>query len=245
MQLDLSTRHGRLKASFPDPAGFMRLPEFVLNLFPLEERLVSMGVKAALDGGRKISCRAGCGACCRQPVPVSLPEAFLLYEMLAGQPDEKKKIVLSRFEAARERLQEHGFADRSLQSDAETGAVVGLALDYFKLNIPCPFLEAESCSIHTHRPMSCREHLVTSPADLCKIPDHPEIRGIDASVSLTQSFALLYAGLAQEPPMILPLPLALEYASERNEMRKRRYEAKSLFTAFFSILENLLPSEPG
>ena len=93
-------------------AGAMRLPEFVHNLFPLEDRLVGMGVRSAQQEGRTVSCRAGCGACCRQPVPVSLPEAFLLYEVVAGQPLEQRERTLARFEAAKEVLQANGFGDR-------------------------------------------------------------------------------------------------------------------------------------
>ena len=38
---------------------------------------------------------------------------------------------------------------------------------YFRLGIPCPFLEQESCSIYAERPITCREFLVTSPAEHC------------------------------------------------------------------------------
>ncbi len=45
-----------------------------------------------------------------------------------------------------------------------------LGIEYFREGIPCPFLEDESCSIHSDRPLACREYLVTSPAYNCIAP---------------------------------------------------------------------------
>lgn len=253
MDIDIPTRYGPLKAAFKAPPGVMRLSEFVFNLFPLEERLVGMGVRAAQGEGRSISCRAGCGACCRQPVPVSMPEAFLLFELLAGQPKDRRAVVLARFESAKEVLQANGFDDRSLElsENLEDGKVAALALDYFRLGLPCPFLEAESCSIHSFRPMSCREHLVTSPAALCSIPTERRaaepsgragVRPILAPASLTHALALLYAALENTSTMVFPLPLALDHAAEQREAREKQFESERLFSSFFAILDSLAAS---
>ena len=61
-----------------------------------------------------------------------------------------------------------------------------LALSYFRLGIPCPFLEEESCSIHPDRPLSCREYLVTSAPIHCaeQAPDKVQGVRLDAMVSL-------------------------------------------------------------
>ena len=243
MDIDVNTKYGRLKARMPDPQGSMRLPEFVFNLFPLEERLVSLGVASAQKEGRSVSCRAGCGACCRQPVPISAPEAFLLYEMMAGLPPERRDLYLGRFIDAKDKLREHGFSDRSLEGEAAAGKeLILMAADYFGLQIPCPFLIDESCSIHPSRPMSCREHLVTSPAELCRSLIHPDIRGIHAPVSLTQVLAQLYAELEGTQPTLLPMPLALDFAVEQRAARIKQYEAKPLFDRFLVQLK--LMAEP-
>ena len=49
-------------------------------------------------------------------------------------------------------------------TDADYSALVGA---YFQEGIACPFLEEESCSIYEERPITCREFLVTSPAEHC------------------------------------------------------------------------------
>lgn len=181
-----------------------------------------------------------------------MPEAFLLYEFLAGQPKDRRENILARFEAAKDVLRSNGFAERSLLgTDHGEKEVLGLALDYFKLSLPCPFLESESCSIHSFRPTSCREHLVTSPSALCSIPatrngaeilPNPEIRPIYAPASLTYALAVLYADLEGSSPMYFPLPLALDYAAEQREARAKKYDTETLFASFFAILDPLLRS---
>jgi Fe-S-cluster containining protein len=248
MEIDIPTRYGPLQARFNVPAGTMRLSEFVFSLFPLEERLMAMAVRAAQQEDRAVSCRAGCGACCRQPIPLSLPEAFLLFEVWARQPTERRGAILSRVESAKAELASLG--DRSLLS-AEHNAkeVVSFAFDYFRLDLACPFLEAESCSIHAHRPMSCREHLVTSPAEHCSVPlerrgenivDNPAIRPVLAPASLTFALAALYAELEGGEPVYVPLVLALDRVVELREARERKHLAVELFASFFRILEPLL-----
>ncbi len=181
-----------------------------------------------------------------------MPEAFLLYEYLAGQPKDRRESVLARFDSTKEVLHANGFGERSLLPEENNEKdVVGLAIDYFKLGLPCPFLEAESCSIHPFRPTACREHLVTSPPEMCSVPGERagtevlyniQIRPVLAPVSLTQALATLYAQLHGTVPVLLPLPLALDNAAEQREAREMKYPAEDLFSSFFAILDPLLRS---
>ncbi|SJZ39604.1 Fe-S-cluster containining protein [Enhydrobacter aerosaccus] len=132
---------------------------------PALQQLVNAVVAAAEDQvvhkGQSISCRKGCGACCRQLVPVSRTEGERLLVLVDAMPAERRQVLKARFAAAEEKIREAGLADRAGRSDRE------LSSAYFALRVPCPFLEEESCSIHTERPLVCREYLVTSAAELC------------------------------------------------------------------------------
>ena len=121
-------------------------------------------VVAAAEAGKSISCRKGCGACCRQLVPVSRTEGERLLALIETMADERRERLRERFATAEAAIEDAGLADRAGRSDRE------LSLAYFALAIPCPFLEEESCSIHPDRPLVCREYLVTSPAELCAGP---------------------------------------------------------------------------
>src|SRR5436305_2819221 len=89
---------------------------------------------------------------------------------------------------------------------------------YFNLGIDCPFLEDESCSIHPDRPLSCREYLVTSPAEHCTAPTRDTIRRVP-----TPGFAMTAFAILDGPPPVgkgcrwVPLVLALEWAEANPE----------------------------
>jgi Fe-S-cluster containining protein len=118
--------------------------------------------------GKPISCRAGCGACCRQLVPLAPSEARALARLVDGLPEPRRSVIRGRFDAALATLEAAGLMSRMGTRTHEERSALGKA--YFQQGIACPFLESESCSIHPDRPMACREYLVTSPAENCRTP---------------------------------------------------------------------------
>jgi Fe-S-cluster containining protein len=114
--------------------------------------------------GKAVSCRKGCGACCRQLVPISRTEGERLLQLIDAMPAERREVLDRRFAAAEAAIAAAGLKQRGERTDRE------LSLAYFALRVPCPFLEDESCSIHAERPLVCREYLVTSPPELCAGP---------------------------------------------------------------------------
>jgi Fe-S-cluster containining protein len=138
-------------------------PVAATAVLPALQGLVNAVVGAA-ETGKDISCRKGCGACCRQLVPISRTEGEALLALVAAMPTERREAVRSRFAAAEAAIVQAGLAESGGRSDR------ALSVAYFALGVPCPFLEEESCSIHPDRPLVCREYLVTSPADLCAGP---------------------------------------------------------------------------
>jgi len=133
------------------------------TVLPALQALVNE-VVSATESGKTISCRKGCGACCRQLVPISRTEGEALLALVEAMPTDRRKTVRARFAAAEAAITEAGLAERGNRSDRE------MSVAYFALRISCPFLEDESCSIHPDRPLVCREYLVTSPAELCAGP---------------------------------------------------------------------------
>jgi Fe-S-cluster containining protein len=151
------------------------IPDGPLNvddLIPLFQRLSSMVAEAAerrvTAQGKAISCRAGCGACCRQAVPVTEGEARRLAALVDDLPEPRRSHVIARFDAAGEALRGAELG-RALLARLATGEAPNRSMvtGYFHLGIACPFLEDESCSIHPQRPMTCREYLVTSDPAHC------------------------------------------------------------------------------
>lgn len=153
------------------PAGSVPATAIVPTLQDLVNTVVAAAEEQVKTAGKTISCRKGCGACCRQLVPISRTEGERLLAVLDALPAGLRAAVQARFAAADARLAQSGLRDGLLDRERRAGRTDReLSTAYFALGIACPFLEDESCSIHPERPLVCREYLVTSPAELCAGP---------------------------------------------------------------------------
>jgi Fe-S-cluster containining protein len=188
----------------------------MLPLFrSLADTIVGIAVEDAEAAGLKISCKAGCGACCRQIVPISKPEAHRLREVVDEMPEERRAEILARFDAAHERLRAAGLMERlAARAFASKPEAATFGLEYFAQGIACPFLENESCSIYAERPISCREYLVTSPAESCARPSPETVRCVPMPGRVSNSFSPLGAQARERSAPWVPLILALRWAAE-------------------------------
>lgn len=219
VNVDLSVGDYRLQGRMSVPAGTTRLRVMLPVIQSLADGMVSLAVKTVEDRGKTISCKKGCGACCRQLVPITEVEARRIGEVVADLPEPRRSAVRERFAQARRKLQEAGMLDRLLartQWSADEFQRVGL--EYFHLGIPCPFLEDESCSIHADRPITCREYLVTSPAQNCARPTAQNIDWVPLAVKVWRELARFDPTPPDAPYLRwVPLVLAPEWATEHHD----------------------------
>jgi Fe-S-cluster containining protein len=188
------------------PEGAVRPAVLLPILQSLSDAMTGITERNLDRLGTKISCREGCGACCRQAVPISPVEASALAEWLGEQPEQRQRVLRERFRQAAARLEESGIAEdiRAFEKMPDRQAAQELGLRYFALGIACPFLEEERCSIHKLRPLRCREYLVTSPAEHCARPAGRDILGVKPPVQLSNILSRWDTdGDAQTPELIL------------------------------------------
>ena len=172
VEFTIGLEEGKFTATATVPAGRTNLTQILPVLRDIEDSLIA-GIASQLNQvGHKISCKAGCGACCRQMVPISIFEAEALAAWIRTLPEASQLELAKRFDAGLRKLGAAGLIDRLVEEDAfaEGESARQLALDYLYVRVPCPFLEDESCSIHPIRPLACREYLVTSPPEHCFDP---------------------------------------------------------------------------
>jgi Fe-S-cluster containining protein len=206
-----------LEATIDVPAAVVPTRRMLPIVQEFTSAVVGMGESYVEQRGKAISCRAGCGACCRQLVPVAETEARHLRDLVAAMPEPRRTAVRDRFADAETRLAAAGMLAR-LRDPAGALATPEIGIEFFRLGIPCPFLEAESCSIHPDRPLSCREYLVTSPAENC---GDPEGRPIDQVP--TPGFAMTSLATLDGPTATgtgvrwVPLVLSLSWADANPE----------------------------
>ena len=172
VEFTLGLPDGKFAVTAVVPAGQTNLTQILPVLQAIDDSLIA-GVGSQLaESGRPISCRAGCGACCRQMVPISIFEAEALATWIRSLPESRQEELALRFQNALRKLAASGLIDRMVNEDwlAETESARRLALEYLYERVACPFLEDESCSIHPIRPLICREYLVTSAPEHCYDP---------------------------------------------------------------------------
>jgi Fe-S-cluster containining protein len=238
VRFDLKFGGNTVSARIQVPAEPIRPVDLLPVLHELDDALIGAAVE-----GKHISCRAGCGACCRQMVPISETEARYLSDLIASMPEERKERVTRRFAQAMELLASSGLLDRLLvaaASDAEERHRLGL--EYFRLGLPCPFLEDESCSIHPHRPASCREYLVTSPAENCSTPRAGDIAMVDLPAQVSRVLYRFGDGRGEEPARWMPLPLLLDWVAEHREDTQPEIPGTELFANFMNKLVKKKPA---
>jgi Fe-S-cluster containining protein len=229
---DSSADSGDLTANLRLAVGDMRIVHPVTvpkqavaaaEIVPALQGIVN-AVVASAEAGKTISCRKGCGACCRQLVPISRTEGEALLALVEAMPKERRQSLSERFAAANEALTKAGLRDRLLDPGQRTGLTDrDLSTAYFALGIACPFLEEESCSIHADRPLICREYLVTSPAELCAGPAQEGVTPVPVPKT-----SLAARGLDEERAEAdtsarwFPLALLVEWSKERSRRTPAR-----------------------
>ncbi len=202
-------------------------PQRMLPVFQkMTDAFVDISVRAVEEEGEKVSCKAGCGACCRQPVPISPIEVYQIAELVESMPEPRRSEVRKRFADACEHFEKLNWFEKAAACDelgaAEPMEKVAIELqkivdEYFREGIPCPFLENESCSIHESRPLVCREYLVTSPAANCAYPRTDPINRI--GMTFRPSVTVQHMERREEFSKLgfLPLIRALELAEKYPE----------------------------
>jgi hypothetical protein len=154
------------------------LPEALLpDAQRFANQLTDFAVAREERAGHRISCAKGCGACCRQLVPISPPEARHLAALVDAMPAAEAAQVRRRFAAAQEKMAASGLPAHG-PPDGDQAAYRAFGIAYFRIGVPCPFLVEESCSIHPDRPLVCREYLVTSPPEACATLDSGQVKQI-------------------------------------------------------------------
>lgn len=120
-------------------------------------------------GGHTVSCRPGCGSCCRQWVGTWYLEA-----LIAAAECERTGYDLSQ---------------REVENQRDTLLLSGMTRErWFGLGNRCVFLRSDDlCGIHNARPLACRAVLVvTSPQDCASATG--EIRRVENRAIMMEAY---------------------------------------------------------
>jgi Fe-S-cluster containining protein len=158
---------GRVRENFC--IKYTRLKLSVLKI--IEDRIR----ETAASGGKVISCVKGCSYCCSQYVGVSLEEAETIVYYLYKH-DNALKHFIEAYPAWKRKIYENDpivpniskAYTRTLRNPKKRDQLDKLAESYMDLNIACPFLDNNICSIYEVRPWGCAAGMSTSPQEYCQ-----------------------------------------------------------------------------
>ena len=217
-----------------DPA-FMSLADLVPEAFRLAERLARQAQERTAGYGLEVQCRKGCGVCCRYLVRISLPEALFLAARIQEMPQPRREGIFARFGRIREVLQREWLYEdlkgglTSAQVDTTYPHRLYLfSRRYLELDLPCPFLEDNACSIYPHRPTTCRQYLVTSPPSRCVNPFIENPNRVPLDLDAPDLIAEVTSELLEEPPKLVVLSLAPEWAAQNEALARRRWRREEV-----------------
>ena len=213
-----------------------------LSLLPvlheIDNKFIETAVEVFVEENETISCKAGCGACCRQLVPLAEFEAYQIAFLVEQLPMLRRTAVKKKFDEAVSKLEDIYWLkqlEELLENEPSKEDIQAHALAYFYQNIACPFLEAESCSIHPDRPLACREYLVTSPAENCRNPTTTGIKHIELKFQVSKIVRQLWKTDHIKKVDSVPMIYSLEWVKKHpNKFSKK--SGKKWLSEFFNYL---------
>ncbi len=243
LDFELHVGERTIQATARLPVGEVRLVDLLPVLRKFNDAIIGAAVEDTRAEGRTISCRAGCGACCRQIVPISEHEALALLEWVETLPENQQTLIRSKFASAAAALGAKGMLERTREAvlTKDRVATLRFSLEYFHAGVPCPFLVNESCSIHPIRPMKCREYLVTSPAENCAQPTAESIAMVEIPTDFSKILFHFDAARSAEGSRWLPLVLLFEWDAQLRQDPQRRADSVALFREFLAAFVDATP----
>jgi len=231
-EVELETRLGPIRGRIPIERRPMRLAELVPQALALADLLVRRAIEHEARDGRPISCRRGCAACCRHPVPLSMPEVFFVADRVNALAAREQTARVARFRAAEGQLERLGVARIWLGDDYDDARAYDAALELLRRRFDCPFLDEETCAVHPDRPLRCREYNVTSPAAWCSDSERHAVQAVAVGTPLSTPLARLAAERTGTPLRLVPLALALRFTEQHRDLAERTWPGPDLFQGF-------------
>jgi hypothetical protein len=199
---------GTLRIAHPITVPNASVP--AAEIVPALQGLVNAVIDAA-EAGKTVSCRKGCGACCRQLVPVSRTEGERLLQLVEALPAERRKALLARFAAAEAAIDHAGLKEaRRTQRPRAVGCLLRGPVS------PARSSRTRAApSIPSGR--LCREYLVTSPAELCAGAAQEGVTPVEVP-----KISMAARGLQEESDDWFPLALLMAWSRRRPRPARRR-----------------------
>jgi Fe-S-cluster containining protein len=207
----------------------------------LSTKLTLMVWERLHKNGKSVPCCKGCSACCNYLVPLSIPEVFRLREEVLDMPADQGRAILESCLDTAKRILDQKPKEFNINKPAEAECQIQLSQIgkwYAGLKLACPFLSNRLCTIYRHRPVACREYMVTGSALSCEtgLADDPHV--VRMPIRVLECLGQLAAELERSDIEAVMLPLALPWAQENLERAEQTWPATAMVERFIDILRS-------
>ena len=209
----------------------MKLSEIVPLAYEISSRISTFIQKKSRNEGIIIPCQKGCSACCSYLVPLSIPEAFHLRNTVLSLPEDTANSVFNSFLTSAKCIL------NKTSEDMQSMELDQLSIWYSKLNLSCPLLSDNACSIYDKRPVACREYLVQGTNLYCTPSHKIDAQKIGLSVSITECLGKLSAELKQTEIEAIMMPLAILWAQDNLDSDSETWYSVDIIRRFTQIIK--------
>ena len=224
--------------------GAENTPAKLSDLVPLARllstKITSITRQHITNNGDTIACNPCCSQCCRYLIPLTIPEAMrLTEEVMAMAQSDSTFVNESILLAARciLELTPKDFIEKFTKTELQMCSKLTDISDWYRqMNLPCPFLLNDLCTIYEQRPIACREHLVIGSASICKADGTNQAQPVQMPISILEALAQLTSELEQTTIEAIILPFAIVWCRKNPEYFKHTWPASQLVRRFINIL---------
>jgi len=218
-------------------------PAKLTDLVKISHRICNILLDSVIDrevaNCRDISCKKGCSRCCNYMVSLSSAEAFLLHNHILSLPTKERKSKFHAFLLAARKISANRIPVTDQSQISETEELQAISNWFNKLNLTCPFLENDACSIYEIRPLVCREHLVLSDPKGCNPLSNISQTIVDIPFSVAEAMMDFCNQIENTENEAVIMPLAMVWANANQDRMNKKYPAALLAEQFVNIINEL------
>jgi Fe-S-cluster containining protein len=179
--------------------------------------------------GKPVTCFAGCMACCKYMVTVSLAEAIAINDMINNLPRQYRQTLLRDMTMAGRKILSTCPSTNetcNIEDIHSSSRLVEYSRWYSQINLICPWIENKLCSQYSNRPLVCREFMVTSPSAKCN-PNAPYGRTtVDLPIKMAEVLMAVCAKLTGTKPQAMFLPLVPAWCEDFLDLQNKLFDAR-------------------
>ena len=112
------------------------------------------------------------------------------------------------------------------------------------MGLACPFLVEDACSIHSERPLVCREHLAISPREYCGEHPHSYVHLLSPAFSVRDALSRVAAQALAQAPEAVPMARLPEWLLANGHLAERVWDAAYLLDGLAAQCNSQLAGLP-